>query len=78
MRDKPHRSRLAHPHITEHPARVRASGFGEYSIDVEIFAYVGTADWNDFLAVQEDIVLRIMDIVKKAGNRLRPSFANRL
>ncbi len=58
---------LAHPRVTEDPARVRASGFGEYSIDVDIFAYVATADWNDFLAVQEDIVLRIMDIVKDAG-----------
>ncbi len=58
---------LAHPRITEDPARVRAGGFGDYSIDVDIFAYVATADWNDFLAVQEDIVLRIMDIVKNAG-----------
>ncbi len=58
---------LAHPRITKEPARVRAGGFGEYSIDVEIFAYVGTADWNEFLAVQEDVILRIMDIVKKAG-----------
>ncbi len=58
---------LAHPRITKDPARVRASGFGECSIDVEIFAYVGTADWNDFLAVQEDVILRIMDIVKNAG-----------
>ncbi len=58
---------LAHPRITKEPARVRAGGFGEYSINVEIFAYVGTADWNDFLAVQEDVILRIMDIVKNVG-----------
>lgn len=49
----------------EDPARVRASGFGEYSIDVEIFAYVGIADRNDFFGAQEDVILRIMDIVKK-------------
>jgi MscS family membrane protein len=58
---------LAHPRITDDPARVRASGFGESSIDVDVFAYVATADWNEFLAVQEDVVLRIMDIVKAAG-----------
>jgi len=58
---------LAHPLITDDPARVRASGFGESSVDVDVFAYVGTADWNEFLAVQEDVVLRIMDIVKAAG-----------
>ena len=58
---------IAHPRIAEDPARVRAIGFGDFSLDLEIFAYVMTADWNDFLAVQEDLVLRIMDIVRKAG-----------
>ncbi len=58
---------LAHPRISEDPARVRAIGFGASSLDLEIFAYVNTRDWEDFLAVQEDVVLRIMDIVRKAG-----------
>ena len=58
---------LAHPRIAEDPARVRAIGFGPYSLDVEIYAYVRTSDWNDFLAVQEDLVLRIMKIVENAG-----------
>jgi len=34
---------------------------------VEIFAYVNTADWNEFLAIQEDLNLRIMTIVEQAG-----------
>lgn len=58
---------LAHPRITEDPARVRAIGFGPYSLDVEINAYVNTPDLNDFLAVQEDLVLRIMETVENAG-----------
>ncbi|MGB5278502.1 MAG: mechanosensitive ion channel domain-containing protein, partial [Gammaproteobacteria bacterium] len=58
---------LAHPRVAEDPARVRATGFGEFSLNLEIFAYIMTSDWNDFLAVQEDLVLRIMDIVSKAG-----------
>ncbi len=58
---------LAHPRIAEDPARVRAIGFSKYSLDLELFAYVMTSDWNDFLAVQEDLVLRIMDIVKQTG-----------
>jgi hypothetical protein len=44
-----------------------SSEFGESSVDVDVFAYVATADWNEFLAVQEDVVLRIMDIVRAAG-----------
>jgi len=58
---------VAHPRVTMAPARVRASGFGAYSLNVDIFAYVDTGDWEEFLAVQEDLVLRIMDIVKDAG-----------
>ena len=58
---------IAHPRVTMAPARVRANGFGAYSLNVEIFAYVDTADWSEFLAVKEDLVLRIMDIVKDAG-----------
>ena len=58
---------IAHPRIAEDPARVRAIGFGDFSLDLEIYAYVMTADWNDFLAVREDLILRIMDIVRKAG-----------
>ena len=58
---------IAHPRVTMAPARVRAVGFGEYSLNLEIFAYVDTSDWEDFLAVREDLILRIMDIVKNAG-----------
>lgn len=58
---------LAHPRIAKDPARVRAIGFGQSSLDMEIFAYVKTSDWNDYLAVQEDLVLRIMQIVRDAG-----------
>ncbi len=58
---------LAHPKITTEPARVRFVGFGDYSLNVEIFAYADTPDWNQFLGIQEDVHLRIMDIVKEAG-----------
>ena len=35
---------------------------------VEIFAYINTADWNEFLAIQEDIDLRILAIVEEVGS----------
>jgi MscS family membrane protein len=57
----------AHPRIDRDPVRVRFVGFGAYSLDVEIFAYVGTADFNEFLAVREDVYLRIMDAVAASG-----------
>jgi MscS family membrane protein len=58
---------LAHPKVHPDPARVRFIGFGAYSLDLEIFAYVLTADINEFLAIQEDMLLRIMDIVQASG-----------
>ena len=57
----------AHPCVSDSPARVRFVGFGAYSLDLELFAYVLTSDWNEFLQVREDIFLRIMDIVRDSG-----------
>ncbi len=58
---------LGHPMVTPDPARVRFIGYGEYSLDIEIFAYIRCQDQNTFLAIQEDILLRTGDIVKEAG-----------
>jgi MscS family membrane protein len=58
---------VAHPKVDPAPARPRFVQFGAYSLDIEIFAYVLTSDINEFLAVQEDLLLRIMDIVEASG-----------
>ena len=58
---------FAHPRVTDDPARVRLVAFGAYSLDIEIFAYVDTADWNEFLGIREDIYLRFMDVVAESG-----------
>jgi MscS family membrane protein len=50
--------------------RVRLVRFGAYSLDVEVFAYVKAADYPSFLAVQEELLMRIMGIVKYAGTAL--------
>lgn len=57
----------AHPRVHPDPARIRFVGFGDYSLDLEIFAYVETTDYGEFLSIREDIYLRIMDIVAAAG-----------
>ncbi|MGD9765660.1 MAG: mechanosensitive ion channel family protein [Candidatus Binatia bacterium] len=57
----------SHPKVHPDPARVRFVQFGASSFDVELFAYVRTADINEFLAVQEDLLLRIMDVVAASG-----------
>jgi len=59
---------LAHPKVLPDPLRVRLVGFGAYSIDLEMFAYVNTKDFNEFLAVREDIFLRVMDVIAASGS----------
>ena len=46
---------------------MRFVSFVAYSIDLEIYAYVSTSDWNEFLSVREDLMLRIIDIVQASG-----------
>ncbi len=59
---------LSHAMVYPDPARVRFVGFGAYSLDVEITSYVCTSDWAEFLAVREDLLLRLMDIVASSGS----------
>jgi len=58
---------LSHPKVSPDPARVRFTKLGASSLDIEIFAFVKTGDGDEFLAVQEDLLLRIMDIVAASG-----------
>jgi len=58
----------AHPRVDPDPARVRFTGFGAYSLDLEVFAYVRTRDYDDYLEIAEDLNLRLMDIVEASGS----------
>jgi MscS family membrane protein len=58
---------VAHPKVSPDPARARFIGFGDCSLDVEVFVYVLSEDYNEFLGIAEDINLRIMAIVSEAG-----------
>ena len=56
-----------HPRISPDPLRVRLVSFGAYSLDVEVVAFVATTDLEEFLAVREEIYLKMMDEVAAAG-----------
>jgi MscS family membrane protein len=49
---------------------VRFIGVGEYSLDVEVGVYVLTSDYNEFLAVQQDLLLQLLQAVERAGTSL--------
>ena len=58
----------AHPKIDPESARVRFVGVGDSSFNLEFFAYVLTSDFGEFLEVQEDLLLRMMDVVEASGS----------
>jgi MscS family membrane protein len=49
---------------------VRFIGISTASLDVEISAYVLTREWNEFLAIREDLYLQMLDAIDAAGARL--------
>jgi len=59
---------IKHPKVSPDPARVRFVQYGDSSLDLEIFAFVETRDFSEFLAIQEDLNLRIKDIVEASGS----------
>jgi MscS family membrane protein len=60
----------AHPKIEAESARIRLVGFAGGSFDMEIFCYVRTTDSAEFMAIREDILLRIMGVVEASGTSL--------
>ena len=58
---------LAHPKLLEERSQARFVKFGDYSLDIEIFVYVDSGNLLEFSGIQEDVLLRVMDIVYAAG-----------
>lgn len=58
---------VAHPRIAASPVRARFKSYGDSSLNVEIYAYVTTRDYNEFVAIREDVLLRMKGIVEEAG-----------
>ena len=58
----------SHPRVDPEPARVRFVSFGDYSLDIEIFAYIHASDVSEYLEIGEDLNLRIMEIVANSGS----------
>jgi len=70
---------LQHPAVLAEPSRARFIGFGAHSLDIELFAYVDTNDYNTYLGIQEDLFLRMIDLVERSGTGFAfPSTVNYL
>jgi MscS family membrane protein len=56
--------------IDEESSRVRFLEFGEYAQELELFIYIKTSDFVEYLEHREDINLRLNDIIESAGAHL--------
>jgi MscS family membrane protein len=57
----------ADPRVDSEDARSRFARLNASSLDIDVSAYVRASTNPEFLAVQEDLLLRILDVVEKAG-----------
>jgi MscS family membrane protein len=60
---------MDHPKIERTP-RVRFLAIGPQSLDVEIFSYVLTPDYDEFLVVQEELLVRLLQLIAQEGTGL--------
>jgi MscS family membrane protein len=56
-----------HPKADDASARVRVLKLGENAIEVELYAYLLTREYREFLAVQEELILQAMDVLERSG-----------
>jgi MscS family membrane protein len=54
-------------------SRIRLVNFGAEAIELEVFAYVLTADFNKFLELREGLLLQIASVVEAAGSGFAPT-----
>jgi len=55
------------PKVEDPSARVRFLRFAEYALEVEIYCYILEPEYSQYLATQEQLLLKIMDAIEKAG-----------
>jgi MscS family membrane protein len=59
-----------HPKVENGKLPVRFAGVGPYSLDVEMNAYMTTSDEDESFALQQDLLLRMLQAVEAAGTSL--------
>jgi MscS family membrane protein len=59
-----------HSSIDSSTVRVRFIRVGAFSLDVDIFAYAIARNWDDFLAIQQELLFSVMNVVREAGTEI--------
>jgi MscS family membrane protein len=58
---------LTHPSVWPEVTRCRFKDFGASSLDIEVFCWIDTSDYNRYTAVREELNFAIAAIVERAG-----------
>jgi len=58
---------VADPRVETEGSRARFVRLGASSLDIDVYGYVRAETYAEFLGVQEELLLRILDIVEHAG-----------
>jgi len=58
------------PKVEASTSRVRILRFGDYAVEVEIYAYILERDWGNYLAAQEALILDVLDTLDRTGGAL--------
>ena len=58
------------PKVEASTTRVRILRFGDYAVEVEIYAYILERDWGNYLAAQEALILDVLDTLDRTGGAL--------
>ena len=56
-----------HPRVETASSRIRLVDFGAQAVELELFAYILTSDMAMFLAVREELLLKIAEIIETSG-----------
>ena len=70
MLEQTHTLLLAHPKVDPDVARVHFIEFGEDSLHIEIECLILTGRHAEFLAIREELLFQIMELIAAAGLEL--------
>lgn len=60
-----------HPGIDQHQIMlVHFTNFGAYSLDLNVYTFTKTRDWKGYLDVQQDVFLKIIQLIEQHGAAL--------
>lgn len=59
-----------HPAVDPESVRAKFFRFGPSSLDIEVVAYIVAKDWTQFLEIQQELLLGIMEVVEHADTAI--------